>query len=280
MKNSSLPINILVASIYVLSLFSCKKDKVSPLKNEKKFVVDKIYDYNRNLVAEYFYDDKNKLIKKVVTEHLGHNYTSEWAAYSDEFEYENELVSKIIHKDISYNSFNYETHISYNSKSEIVKTAVHKNGQQISSNANYTYQDNHPIRTIQYTIGTTVYRDSIIYDDSKNVVKYLYEMPESDLFGDPIPDTKTTVVQEFRYDKHSRPNFNLDYLFIYDPLPFHEEADLQRRLSSNNMNEFINGSKWTYTYNEFGLPATIEFKWNGAEPTVPMLLRLTYKEVE
>ena len=35
---------------------------------------------------------------------------------------------------------------------------------------------------------------------------------------------------------------------------------------------------WVYTYNEYGLPATIETKWNGIETLEPMLLRITYKK--
>lgn len=80
-------------------------------------------------MAEYFYDNQNKLIKKYVTEHLGNGYQQEWASYSDEFEYQNGLVSKIIHKDISHDMFSYETYIYYNSGREITKTEVFKNGQ-------------------------------------------------------------------------------------------------------------------------------------------------------
>ena len=267
-----------MASLF--TLFGCQKDDDVFQVNETKFLVDKIYNYNNDLVAEYFYDNENKLIKKYVTEHLGNNYQQEWASYSDEFEYHEGLVSKIIHKDISHNMFNYETNIFYNSNGKITRTEVYKNGQQISSNSNYRYKDDYLTGTIKYNLGTMVYKDSIIYNNSENVVKYLQERPYTDFNGNPIPETKITTIQEFSYDNHSRPNFNLDYLFIYEPLPFFEEADLQRQLSLCNMTEFVNGTKWTYTYNEHGLPSTIEVKWKDIETTLPMLLRITYKEIE
>jgi len=45
------------------------------------------------------------------------------------------------------------------------------------------------------------------------------------------------------------------------------------------MIEFIDGTKWTYTYNEYELTSTIEVKWKDIETTLPMLLRIVYKEV-
>tara|TARA_B100002051_G_C16587164_1_gene560796 strand:- start:69 stop:827 length:759 start_codon:yes stop_codon:yes gene_type:complete len=248
--------------------------------SETKYLVDKIYNYNNDLIAEYFYDNENRLIKKYVTEHLGNNYQQEWASYSDEFEYHNGRISKIIHKDISHNMFNYETYIFYNSNGKIIKTEIYKYGQLISTNSNYRYKNDNLIGTIKYNLGTMAYKDSIIYDYSGNVIKYLYERPESDLLGNPIPETKITTIQEFSYDNNLRPNFNLDYLFIYEPLPFYELADLQRQLSTNNMTEFIDETKWLYSYNEQGLPSKIEVKWKDIETTLPMMLRITYKEID
>lgn len=262
-----------------LTLYSCQKDDAIPEGNEKQFVVDKIFNYDNDLVAEYFYNNKNQLIKKYVTEHLGNNYQQEWASYSDEFEYHDGLVSKIIHKDISHNMFNYETHIFYNSKGKITKTEVYKDGLQISYNSNYRYKDDYLTGIVKYNFGTMVYRDSIVYNNTGNVSKYIYERPERNLLGEPISGTKKTTIQEFIYDNHSRPNFNLDYLFIYEPLPFLEEANVQRQLSTNNMVEFTGGTKWIYTYNEHGLPSAIEVKWKDIETTLPMLLRIEYKKI-
>lgn len=273
-------LNLIFVLTAFLMLYSCQKDDGIPAGNKKPFVVDKIYNYDNDLVAEYFYNNKNQLIKKHVTEHLGNNYQQGWASYSDEFEYHDGRVSKIIHKDISHNMFNYVTHIFYNSNGKIIKTEVYKDGVQISSKSNYRYKDNYLTGTVKYNYGTMVYRDSIVYNNTGNVSKYIYENPEMNLFGEPIPGTKKTTIQEFNYDTHSRPNFNLDYLFIYEPLPFLEEANIQRQLSTNNMTEFIGGTKWVYTYNEHGIPSSIEVKWKDIETSLPKLLRIEYKEIE
>ncbi|MHC1780967.1 MAG: hypothetical protein AB9922_12105 [Bacteroidales bacterium] len=271
--------NLVFALASLLVLFGCQKDDVDIVLPDKQFVVDKIFDYNNNLVAEYSYDKENRLIKKSVTEHLGQQYLSEWSAYSDEFEYKDGLVSKIIHKDITYNRFNYETCIFYNSMGKIAKTEVYIENQPISTRSDYRYTNGFLTGTVKSRLGSTVYKDSIVYNNEGNVIKYMYETPDLNMVGQPIPDTKRVSVKEFEYDNHSRPNFNLDYLFIYEPLPFFEEADLQRQLSANNMIRLINGSSWSYTYNEYGLPATIEVKWKDVVTTTPMLLRIVYKEV-
>ena len=271
--------NLVFALAGLLVLSGCQKDDVVIVLPDKQFVVDKIFDYSNNLVAEYSYDKENRLIKKSVTEHLGMQYLSEWAAYSDEFEYKNGLVSKIIHKDLSYNQFNYETHIFYNSLGKIAKTEVYMGNQQTSARSGYRYTNGVLTGTVKYSFGSTVYMDSIVYNSEGNVIKYIYESPDLNFVGQPIPETKRVSVKEFVYDNHSRPNFNLDYLFIYEPLPFFEEADLQRQLSANNMIKLIDGSSWSYTYNEYGLPATIEVKWKDIVTITPMLLRIVYKEV-
>lgn len=271
--------NLILALAGLLVLSGCQKNDGVIVIPNKQFVVDKILDYNKNLVAVYSYDKENRLIKKSVTEHLGQQYQSEWAAYSDEFEYKDGLVSKIIHKDVSYNQFNYETHIFYNSLGKIAKTEVYINNQQTSARSDYRYENGFLTGTVKYSLGSTVYKDSIVYNNEGNVIKYIYETPDLNMVGQPIPQTKRVSVKEFVYDNHSRPNFNLDYLFIYEPLPFFEEADLQRQLSANNMIRLIDGSSWSYTYNEYGLPATIEVKWKDIVTTTPMLLRIVYKEV-
>ncbi len=270
---------LILALAGLLVLSGCQKNDGVIVIPNKQFVVDKILDYNKNLVAVYSYDKENRLIKKSVTEHLGQQYQSEWAAYSDEFEYKDGLVSKIIHKDISYNQFNYETHIFYNSLGKIAKTEVYINNQQTSARSDYRYENGFLTGTVKYCLGSTVYKDSIVYNNEGNVIKYIYETPDLNMVGQPIPQTKRVSVKEFVYDNHSRPNFNLDYLFIYEPLPFFEEADLQRQLSANNMIRLIDGGSWSYTYNEYGLPATIEVKWKDIVTITPMLLRIVYKEV-
>ena len=118
--------------ILVFAFFGLTATNTTQAQNVRdNYLVDKIYDYNNYLVAEYFYDDEYKLIKKSVTEHLGYT-NSEWAAYTDEFEYLNGRVSKIIHKDVSHNMFNYNTHLFYNEQGQLIRKEVHINGQLYS----------------------------------------------------------------------------------------------------------------------------------------------------
>ena len=99
-----------------------------------------------------------------------------------------------------------------------------------------------------------------------------------DFWGKQIIGTKR-VVLDFIYGNNLKPDFGLDYLFIYDPLPFHEEPEMERLLSKNNMIECVDGNKWIYTFNENGLPSTIEVKWKDIETEEPMLLKLSYKKI-
>ncbi len=40
------------------------------------------------------------------------------------------------------------------------------------------------------------------------------------------------------------------------------------------------GEEWVYTYNEEGLPLTIETIWGGIPTSEPMILTLTYQKIE
>ena len=270
------PLLILVFAIFGPSVANTAKAQQDIRDN---FLVDKIYDYNNYLAAEYFYDIEYKLIKKSVPEHFGYE-SSVWAGYTDEFEYRDGLVSKIIHTDVSYNMANYETHLFYNTQRRLITKEVYINGQLLSSKSDYYYEDGLLVGSYGYTWGPHFYRDTIKYDNSKNVIEHVYTSPELDWFGQPIFGTFTIGRAYFEYDNNPKPNFGLDYLFIYEPLPFNEEADLQRLLSKNNMVEFVGGSTWTHTYDDNGLPSTIEVKWKGIETLEPMLLRIAYKQKE
>jgi len=239
-----------------------------------KFLVDKIYNYDDILVAEYFYNNDNKLIKKAVTSNLG-NKKQEWAAYSDEFEYIDGRVSKIIRMPSA------ATHVFYNSQKQLIKS------EGVYSYPDFRYKDGVVVGFLSKNDGSFFYTDTIVYNNLGNVTQHIFISPELSMIGQPIAGTSKRVVRFYEYDNNPKPNFGLDYLFIYDPLPFHEEAPLERCLSNNNMTEFIGGTTWTYTYNENGLPSTIEVKWKNVETIdpetgkpFPMLLKIKYKQID
>jgi hypothetical protein len=267
----------ITSSFLILSFafFALVAANIAKAQQRDNFIVDKIYDYNNYLMAEYFYDNEYRLIKISVPEHLGNGYTSEWPASTDEFEYLNGRVSKIIHKDITYNMFNYETHVFYDLQGQLIRDETHING--LIYPTVYRYENG---RVIGHTTDP-VYTDTIVYDLSGNVTQHIYIVPELTLWGEPIWGTTMRVVYTYEYDDKLKPNFGLDYLFIYQPLPgIGSETGYARELSYNNLTKYGNsGTTWTYTYNENGLPETIEIKWYEIETLDPMLLRIVYKQI-
>jgi hypothetical protein len=109
------------------------------------------------------------------------------------------------------------------------------------------------------------------------------------MIGQPIPGTSQRNVRFYEYDDKPKPNFGLDYLFTFQPLPqqggIGDNANHKRLLSKNNITEALSeGYKWIYTYNENGLPATIEIIWLDCATSewecVPNVLRITYKQIK
>jgi hypothetical protein len=143
----------------------------------------------------------------------------------------------------------------------------------------YRYENGH----IAGSLGNPAnpYVDTIVYNDLGNIIEYIYIRPELNAFGDPIPGTIKRVVNTYEYDNMQKPNFGLDYLFVYNPFPYIETPDFEKNLSKNNITKATeDGYEWVYTYNENGLPETIETKWIGIETLEPMLLRMTYKQIK
>lgn len=241
--------------------------------NRDRFLVDKIYDYHNNLIAEYFYDNDNRLIKKIVTDNPGVN--RRWV---DEFEYENNRISKIKHDDQTYN-FDYDIIISYNSQGQLIRRETYIN-ELIVGHLNFHYENDLVVSI--YSDNTLPFEtDTIFYDNSGNVSKHIHIRPKLDIIGQPIPGEYVVIEYNYEYDSNPRPNFGIDYLFIYNPLPYTEIAEFERGLSINNMTKAINEKNtWIYTYNEYGLPETIETIWDDIPTVDPMILRITYKQIK
>ena len=268
----------------IIAFFILTAANTAKAQQRENFLVDKIYNYADILVVEYFYDTNNKLIKINIPGNLG-DRRQEWAAYTADFEYIDERVSIIKHRDVSYNMFNYDTHVFYDMEGQLIKSEEREDGYLITPPKDYRYENG---RVIGHT-NDPIYTDTIVYDNSGNVIEHIYIRPELNDWGTPIPGTTKRVVYTYEYDDKLKPNFGLDYLFVFQPLPhMGTETGFARELSNNNLTEFVNsGSTWTYTYNEYGLPETIETKWKDVttidpdtgEP-FPMLLKIKYKQIE
>lgn len=271
---------LVLAVLFSLFAMSCSKEEDFDNSVREKFLVDKIYNYNNKLLAEYIYDVNNNLIRKVVADTLIEPNRTIYRKWENELIYQNGRVSKIIYHSWyrdgdfgDYTESQYESDVfEYNSQGKLIK----------AGNSDFRYKDGYVVGTYDYTWGSKNYKDELVYD-SRNVKKRISKGPKLNNFGEPIQGTMATDKRFYEYDNNPKPNFGLDYLFVYNPFPYTETtgAELMRNLSINNiMKAEAEGSTWVYTYNENGLPATIETKWIGITTLEPMLLRITYKEIE
>ena len=246
-----------------------------------KFIVDKIYNYRNCLLAEYIYDNNNRLIKMIVADTLIEPNGKIYRKWENEFEYRNGRVSKMKNYNLYIDKRTFatgeprgsrtETTFEYNSQGRLIKM----NGKRLT----FRYENGRVVGSL-YVNDQGIYPDTMVYDNSGNIIEHICIVPELNNLGDPIPGTAIRIVRYHEYDNKLKPNFGLDYLFTFNPLPYTEVPDLIRALSNNNMARATeDGYAFVYTYNENGLPETIETKWLDIETTEPMLLRITYKQI-
>jgi hypothetical protein len=245
---------------------------------KKRFLVDKIYDYHDTLIAEYFYDDSYKLIKKIVHDELVESLRIISRKRVDTFEYKDGRISKIK---------SYHLYID-NAKwgSDTIENTVVTNyeydyqGNLILPGRDYIYNNNQLISTNGYEMENCFYRDTLVYDKSSNVIKHIWVRPELNAFGEPIKGTYFADIRDYEYDNNPKPYFGIENLFVYNPYPYINGPDWEISISNNNMTKAINdGYLWYYTYNENGLPATIETKCIGSDSKYPIMLKLNYKQI-
>lgn len=242
----------------------CHEDDL-PIKTEKHFLVDKIYNYNNQLLAEYIYDNQNRLIKRITTDPVN-NGDSEHI-----FEYENNEVKKIKFFDKNFPQFNHEIIVYYNSLGQIIRDETYMNNSIVGHN-NYAYSNG----KISY-----LYKDSgqqNYYLDFKNTQNC---MQRKMMIYNQFTGQLEEQYNNFLYDNHKKPPFNIDKIFQIEILPqFGGEAKLEKSISVNNMTKYNeSGTTWLYQYNENGYPSNIETKWNEIDTLEPMLLRIKYKEI-
>lgn len=256
-------------------IVSCSNDDNNGNSNEvptQQYVVDKIYDYNNNLMGAYFYNENNQLIKKA-------RIIDGEEVAKHEFEYSNGRVDQIDYENYLQPSFNHTIYIFYNEESLIIKDETHSFGNIIEIN-NYSHNVNGQIIELaKFSEGfNTLHRYN--YNNTENIVQKISLLPEFDDGGNPTGST-IEVTFEYEYDQGLKPNFGIGNVFQIEPLPaFGTEALFVKNMSTNNMiRNHDTGTQWVYTYNENNLVETIETIWNGIETEVPIVLNITYKEV-
>ena len=276
---------ILIVALSV-ALGSCDKndefDDYLGTGIRSKFLVDKIFNYQNSLLAEYIYDDDNRLIKRIVKDTLIEPNGTIYRKWESEFQYTNGRVSKMKNYNLYIDKRTFatgepqesrtETIFEYNSQGKLIKS----NGELL----NFRYENGRIVGSLHEN-DQWIHSDTMVYNNSGNIIEHIRIVPELTMFGQPIPGTAVRTVRYYEYDNKPKPNFGLDYLFVFNPLPYTEVPDLTRALSQNNMTKATeDGYAFIYTYNENGLPKTIETKWLGIETLEPMLLRITYRQIE
>jgi hypothetical protein len=258
---------ILTVVIIFLSV-DCEKNK-DELKNNTQFLVNKIYDYNNNLVGDYKYDNQNRLTKIIK-----YFYDTEDGRRIDyEFEYQNDKVSTIKYIEYQYPQSIRTIMLTYNNRDKIINKKALINDNLIVTQY-YKYYEDGKLKCLTDKNGNDNY--FFIYDETENVIQVRWLYIDIWFSGDTIE-----MYRNFVYDNMPKPSFRIDYLFFIEPLPgFGDEATLEKGVSINNMIEYVeSGTKWTYTYDENNLPKTIETKWKDIETLEPMMLRIEYRQI-
>ena len=163
--------------------------------------------------------------------------------------------------------FDYSIHLFYNTEGQLIRKEHYKDGF-MTDHLNYHYENGRMVS--MYPDGCMPLEcDTIFYDDAGNVIKH----------------TTGLIVWNtnyYEYDNHPKPNFGIDYLFAFQPLPGQGTvASDEMCLSQNNMTKMLTQRESrVYTYNEFGLPETYEIIWEGIPTSDPMIFYITYKQID
>lgn len=256
-----------IVVVFMLCFTACNTDDESNSNENNQSserLVDKVYNYNNNLIGEYFYNSNNQLIKRKDTDPIN-NRSSQY-----EFMYSDNRISEIIYTDYTYPSLNHNILIYYNEEDQIVKDETYKNDFKIGERI-YTYYQDGRLKGLVNENG--VINPTFIYNESGSVheVRLLTS-----------PDSTDEIIYSYEFDSAPTPNFGMGKIFQIEPLPyFGTEAVLPKNLSCHNMTlNLQSGTQWLYEYNEYNLPKTIEMRWEGIETEEPMLWRISYREIQ
>ncbi len=234
------------------------------------------------MLAEYTYDAEGRLSTADMS--LQYKQTEISTRYEEKFTWQEERLTRQ-HTNLWY-KWN-----SYGEPQEQASETVYRydeSGNPMHDERQYEYDDEgRLIQTYCYEFEGMIYRDRLEWDERGNVVRHICEGPESNMIEEPVPGSLREWVFEYEYDNNPKPNFGLGDSFFWDgrfnPWPYAgtTEEQMARTLSRNNLTRCErSGTVYRYTYNDNGLPKTVQTIWIGVETVEPMIQTIVYKSAE
>ncbi|MDD3667176.1 MAG: T9SS type A sorting domain-containing protein [Bacteroidales bacterium] len=245
------------------------------------FLVDKISRYensNNYAVAEYIYDINNKLQKRIITGKFEENFLVRDLKYVDLFVYEDNRVSRIYTYDSTHFISNNEVHFFYDTQNKLIRSERWFNNI-MSGGINYHYENGD---VVHFLYDNNSIMDTLLYDSLGNLTTIIKTYPMHDVFGDVIPGELETRRNNYIYDSNLKPNFGVDYLFAYQFIPWLGTSwpSEVMNLSNNNLIKAMSEmNTYNYTYNQYGLPITMQYIFDPVGPVIGQFLTITYKQI-
>ena len=246
-------------------------------QNRTGYVVDKItwYESSTNHTEAYYeYNEDNKLVKRIINVTIMESYGLRNSTYIDTFLYQNGHVSRIHTTASPEENFGRPDWIFYyDEQGRLMRYEYGNNVVCVAYSNGLPYKIYKPDNEEFYTI--------LKYDSAGNIVRTDSRVPECNMWGDPTGrfEIRTST---YEYDNAPRPNFNLDNVWVYEPI-FGMGTSYEtcvRILSKNNMKRYSVGPEtWEYEYNELGFPKTMYFQFANVVPTHRTVYTFTYRQV-
>jgi hypothetical protein len=273
---------LVVAVLSAVALAGCGGDDgVDPLADPGLSLTEQQRVYNQwrvemitgslphsEMLAEYNYDERGRLSRANLTER--NTWQNTGVQYRESFEWKNGRI---------VNQLTMMTYIDPTRSGEPIRQEAktpylyNEDGRLVAPEGRqYLYDERwRLVQTYSYKIEETTYADRLEWDELGNVIKHIRRAPELNEFGEPIPGSMRERVYEYEYDNHPKPNFGLGEAFFWDgrysPWPAtggNAGEQMARTLSRNNLTRCeASGYGYRYTYNEEGLPATVQQVWIG-----------------
>lgn len=298
----TLIISLLVAAIGVMAFVGCERETIDPTEGQPQRADDSLINQQSDTTIPepsvmefpsrtdylvesvlwfddstnykntvYEYDDMNRLVRRVITGKIFEQNEARDLRIVSDYIYNNDgKISSIVCSEALVQ--NYYGHPTYNFYYDDYGRLIR------AGNECFGYR-NGRMDSIYYYNGDPNVYSILEYDAQGNVVRQIMHVPEFDFIEQPTGNYLTRIY-EFEYSTGIRPDFGLDYLFGYEPIPGQGTTypTSVRMLSPNCMTRYSAGPEiWEYEYNEHGLPVTMYHQFADVVPVNHPVYRFTYR---